>query len=118
MLCRIKLFSNVHRTEIVLVMGRELTMGVSSTKLDRQQQNFSGHILLSWSVVNTHRDRQLLTSHTIGVQLAKLKTKNVETNVCSLVIGHCVLLLRYSLRSVVYTKSHAFVPPATADFMS
>ena len=26
MLCRIKLFSNVHRTEIVLVMGRELTM--------------------------------------------------------------------------------------------
>jgi len=26
-------------------------MGVSSTKLDRQQQNFSGHILLSWSVV-------------------------------------------------------------------
>jgi len=32
-------------------MGRELTMGVSSTKLDRQQQNFSGHILLSWSVV-------------------------------------------------------------------
>jgi len=31
MLCRIKLFSNVHRTEIVLVMGRELTMGVSST---------------------------------------------------------------------------------------
>jgi len=35
----------------VLVMGRELTMGVSSTKLDRQQQNFSGHILLSWSVV-------------------------------------------------------------------
>jgi len=39
MLCRIKLFSNVHRTEIVLVMGRELTMGVSSTKLDRQQQN-------------------------------------------------------------------------------
>ena len=51
MLCRIKLFSNVHRTEIVLVMGRELTMGVSSTKLDRQQQNFAGHILLSWSVV-------------------------------------------------------------------
>jgi len=31
MLCRIKLFSNVHRTEIVLVMGRELTMGVRST---------------------------------------------------------------------------------------
>ena len=31
MLCRIKLFSNVHRTEIVLVIGRELTMGVSST---------------------------------------------------------------------------------------
>jgi len=51
MLCRIKLFSNVHRTEIVLEMGRELTMGESSTKLDQQQQNFSGHILLSWSVV-------------------------------------------------------------------
>ena len=51
MLCRIKLFSNMHRTEIVVVMGRGLTMGVSSTKLDRQQQNFSGHILLSWSVV-------------------------------------------------------------------
>jgi len=32
-------------------MGRELTMGESSTKLDRQQQNFSAHILLSWSVV-------------------------------------------------------------------
>jgi len=41
----------MHRTEIVLVMGRKLTMGVSSTKLDRQQQNFSGHILLYWSVV-------------------------------------------------------------------
>jgi len=41
----------MHRTEIVLVMGRELTMGESSTKLDRQQQNFSAHILLSWSVV-------------------------------------------------------------------
>ena len=32
----------MHRTEIVLVMGREMTMGVSSTKLDRQWQNFCG----------------------------------------------------------------------------
>jgi len=38
----------------VLVMGRELTMGVSSTKLDRQQQNFSGHILYVDIILSYH----------------------------------------------------------------
>jgi len=50
MLCGITQFSSVHRTESVLVMGHELTMGVSSTTLVQKQQNIFGRISLFWSV--------------------------------------------------------------------
>ena len=49
-LCRTAWSSSMHRTESVSVMGHELTMGVSSTRLVKKQQNIFGRILLFWSV--------------------------------------------------------------------
>ena len=49
-LCRITQSSSVHRTESVSVMDHERTMGVSSTVLDRKQQNIFDQISLFWSV--------------------------------------------------------------------
>ena len=59
-LCRTTQSENAHRTESVSVMDHERTMGVSSTVLDRKQQNIFDHISLFWSVelqghlVNVH----------------------------------------------------------------
>ena len=50
MLCRIKQASNVHGTELVSVMNYEQKMRVSSTVLDRKQQNTFGRMSLFWSM--------------------------------------------------------------------
>jgi len=41
MLCKIRQFSDAHRTESVSVMDHEQTMGVSSRVLDQKQQNIT-----------------------------------------------------------------------------
>ena len=46
----VRQFSKAHRTGSVSVMGHELTMRVSSTKLFQKQQNIFGRISLFWSV--------------------------------------------------------------------
>ena len=66
MLCRITQFSSAHRTESVSVMGRELTMGVSSTRLAQKQQNIFGRISLFWSVALQGHPRSRAEVSTIG----------------------------------------------------
>jgi len=41
--------SKAHRTELMSVMGHELTMGVSSTGSEQTQQNISVHIHVQWN---------------------------------------------------------------------